>query len=112
MVDQATAPITTARLFHRFYEVIARHSPMATSKGKNIMVQRLEGDSQHPQLPSWRIHIIDWEKSGWYPTYWDHAMASCALRWDDDWCLWVQKALDPYPSEAAWLQIIRLELWS
>lgn len=76
------------------------------------MVQRLEGDSQHPQLPSWRIHIIDWEKSGWYPTYWDHAMASCALRWDDDWCLWVQKALDPYPSEAAWLQIIRLELWS
>ncbi|SMR49216.1 unnamed protein product [Zymoseptoria tritici ST99CH_1E4] len=79
---------------------------------RQTLPQRLEGDSQHPQLSTWRIHIIDWEKSGWYPTYWDHAMASCALRWDDDWCLWVQKALDPYPSEAAWLQIIRPELWS
>lgn len=79
---------------------------------KNIMVQRLDNHLESPHLSTWQIHILDWEKSGWYPTYWEYAIATCALQWNDDWCLWIQEALDPYPSEAAWLQTIRLELWS
>lgn len=49
---------------------------------------------------------------GWYPAYWEYGMAVCALRWDDDWCLWIDNVLEPFVSEAAWFQSRRLELWS
>lgn len=72
---------------------------------KNIMVQRDDSSNL-------KVIILDWEKSGWYPSYWEYCLAVSALRWDDDWCLWLEKALDPYVPEAAWLQAIRPELWS
>ncbi|GFF43412.1 hypothetical protein IFM58399_06942 [Aspergillus lentulus] len=59
-----------------------------------------------------QVVVIDWEKSGWYPAYWEYCLAYCALRFDDDWCLWVDKVLDPFVSEAALLYQIRLEFWS
>jgi len=72
---------------------------------KNIIVQRDDSSNL-------KVIVVDWEKSGWYPSYWEYCLAVCALRWDNDWCLWLEKALDPYIPEAAWLQAIRLELWS
>lgn len=80
---------------------------------KNIIVQRnLESHDDTSGKPGLDIFVIDWEKSGWYPIYWEYCLAVCALRWDDDWCLWLEQVLEPFASEAAWFQTIRLELWS
>ncbi|KAL2381324.1 hypothetical protein RJ035_006480 [Blastomyces gilchristii] len=83
------------------------------------------GDCQHKNImiqsdPQWmtannrtlEIVILDWEKSGWYSSYWEYCLAVCALCWDDDWGLWIEKMLDLFISEVSWLQILRLELWS
>ncbi|KAL4948021.1 phosphotransferase enzyme family protein [Aspergillus filifer] len=77
------------------------HQPTFTHgdfQRKNIIVQRAKDEAG--------------EKSGWYSSYWEYFLAVYALRWDDDWCLWVEKTLDPFVSEAAWLQTLHLELWS
>lgn len=55
---------------------------------------------------------LDWEKAGWYPSYWEYCLAICSLRWDNDWCLWVNQVLEPFVAEAAWIQALHLELWS
>ncbi|GFF93398.1 hypothetical protein CNMCM6936_009413 [Aspergillus lentulus] len=78
---------------------------------KNIMLQVKEGDAGDDSAKL-QVVVIDWEKSGWYPAYWEYCLAYCALRFDDDWCLWVDKVLDPFVSEAALLYRIRLEFWS
>lgn len=75
---------------------------------KNIIIrEKFQHDDERPQ-----VVLIDWEKSGWYPVYWEYCMAVCALRWDDDWPIWIDTILTPFVSEAAWLQSLRLELWS
>jgi hypothetical protein len=75
---------------------------------KNIIIrEKLQQDDDRT-----RVVLIDWEKSGWYPVYWEYCMAVCALRWDDDWPIWIDTLLMPFVSEAAWLQSLRLELWS
>lgn len=75
---------------------------------KNIMVRETNDQSKEEE----NLVIIDWEKSGWYPRYWEYCMAFCALRFDDDWPLWIDSILTPFLSEAAWLQSLRLSLWS
>lgn len=75
---------------------------------KNIIIR----EKSHQSKEGTRIVILDWEKSGWYPAYWEYCLAVCALRWDDDWSLWIDTFLTPFISEAAWLQSLRLELWS
>ncbi|EGC44568.1 phosphotransferase enzyme family protein [Histoplasma capsulatum var. duboisii H88] len=65
---------------------------------KNIMIQ------SNPQQTTasnqiLELVILDWEKSGWYPSYWEYCLAVCALCWDDDWGLWIEKMLDPFIPE-------------
>ena len=91
------------------------HGPTFTHgdfQRKNIIIQRHTEENGISGESNFRVFIIDWEKSGWYPSYWEYCLAVCALRWDDDWCLWIQKVLEPFVSQAGWLQTIRLELWS
>ncbi|EER36361.1 phosphotransferase enzyme family protein [Histoplasma capsulatum H143] len=95
---------------HIFYG----HEPTFTHgdcQRKNIMIQ---SDPQRTTTNNRALElvILDWEKSGWYPSYWEYSLAVCALRWDDDWALWIEKMLDPFISEVSWLQMLRLELWS
>lgn len=87
------------------HEAVFTHGDL---QWKNIMIR--EKDNQGNEEAS--LVIIDWEKSGWYPRYWEYCLAVCALRWDDDWSLWIDSILTPFVSEAAWLQSLRLELWS
>ncbi|PGH23155.1 hypothetical protein AJ80_02787 [Polytolypa hystricis UAMH7299] len=56
--------------------------------------------------------VIDWEFSGWYPSYWEYSRAvfACGL-WNDDWSHWVEKGLDPYLNEWTWMEMLK-ELWS
>jgi hypothetical protein len=63
-------------------------------------------------MDEFEVIIIDWEKAGWYPSYWEYCIAVSAMRWDDDWGFWIEKILKPYYPEAPWLQMLRLELWS
>ncbi|KAI6885883.1 hypothetical protein KC363_g2073 [Hortaea werneckii] len=73
---------------------------------KNVMVEKDQGGS------GWKVTILDWEFSGWYPSYWEYSMAFCALgKWDDDWCLHLRRILEPADSEAAWVKPIRLEMF-
>ncbi|KAI5455759.1 hypothetical protein BGZ63DRAFT_397905 [Mariannaea sp. PMI_226] len=69
---------------------------------KNIMVKEDGG-----------LVIIDWEAAGWYPEYWEYALAMFACgSWEDDWHESVGKILDEYPNEYAWFEMLRRELWS
>ncbi|KAI9801326.1 MAG: hypothetical protein M1825_003304 [Sarcosagium campestre] len=59
--------------------------------------------------------LLDWEFAGCYPSYWEYSRAMYACgRWDDDWCLWLNKIFAPdlYINEWAWMSMLLLELWS
>lgn len=77
---------------------------------KNIMVQRtsLQGDGCET---AFRLMIIDWEDSGWYPAYWESFVTFTNLRWDDDWASRVQDFLVPWPAETAALSMIYHDLF-
>ncbi|KAF6235290.1 hypothetical protein HO173_006484 [Letharia columbiana] len=121
--------------------VLCGHAPTLTHadfQRKNIIVQvvppkvGLWNDCQHqpngirdapprdglwtakrPVEEEFKVTIIDWEKAGWYPSYWEYGTALYAVgRWDDDWGLFLRDMLSPYYSEARWLQTLRFELWS
>jgi hypothetical protein len=57
--------------------------------------------------------LIDWESAGWYPSYWEYALAMFACGgWRDDWHKYVAGVLDEYPNEYVWFDMVRKELWS
>ncbi|EEQ34510.1 hypothetical protein McanMca71_002511 [Microsporum canis] len=58
------------------------------------------------------VTLIDWETSGWYPSYWEYSMAALATRWDDDWGDWLVRTIEPFDAEFPWLRMLYLELWS
>ena len=43
--------------------------------------------------------IIDWERSGWYPEYWDYAKALLIWHWQNDWTDYLVQILEPYHAE-------------
>ena len=46
--------------------------------------------------------LIDWESAGWYPEYWEYAVATVAAgAWKDDCHDYVAEMLDEYPNEYA-----------
>lgn len=68
---------------------------------KNILLQ-----------PDGRIALLDWAASGWYPTYWEYAVAVCAHRgWTNDWHSHISLFLDEYPNHFAWMSRLRMDRW-
>jgi len=55
------------------------------------------------------VTITDWEKAGWYPSYWKFCAESWSIRWDDDWPDHVRY---PYLIEYPWMEMLMQELWS
>ncbi|QSS65579.1 rho guanyl nucleotide exchange factor [Histoplasma capsulatum] len=88
--------IFTANVCHTFSMTTSQHLLMV--QRKNIMIR---SNPQHTTAGNQALElvILDWEKSGWYPSYWEYCLAVCALRWDDDWGLWIEKMLDPFIPE-------------
>ncbi|KAH7087680.1 kinase-like domain-containing protein [Paraphoma chrysanthemicola] len=95
-----------------FAVVFQNHEPTfshADFQRNNILMREREAqsDGANPELV-----LIDWEFAGWYPSYWDYARAIFACgRWEDDWADWVDKVLEPFRNEYAWMGILR-EMWS
>lgn len=66
---------------------------------KNIMLK-----------PDGGIAIIDWASSGWYPVYWEYAVAIAAHRgWTNDWSTHIGLFLDEYPNHFSWMLRLRME---
>ncbi|KAG6000195.1 hypothetical protein E4U43_001670 [Claviceps pusilla] len=56
------------------------------------------------------VSIIDWEMSGWWPSYWEY---TSVWLWGRGWLAWqdnVHKFLDPYPDELE-MERIRQRWW-
>ena len=100
-----------------FPSVLHEHPPVFSHgdfQRKNILLQKRsrcgkDGQATYEYDPV----IIDWEFAGWYPSYWEYSRGLYACgRWNDDWSLWVEKVLDPYLNEWAWMDMLLRELWS
>ncbi|KAB8226679.1 hypothetical protein BDV33DRAFT_186708 [Aspergillus novoparasiticus] len=106
--------------FFRHYlpRVLGGHSPTFTHgdfQRKDIMIQRESADSGHAdglETPRLKLTLIDWEESGWYSTFSEYCYTLTSLRWDYDWCLCVEKALEPCIPQALWFRTVRSEMWS
>ncbi|KAL9615667.1 MAG: hypothetical protein Q9160_009347 [Pyrenula sp. 1 TL-2023] len=67
---------------------------------KNIIIRNYKIDQS--DLEKLEVVLIDWESAGWYPSYWEYAIAIYASgRWDDDWSIWVESFLVPAYAEFA-----------
>ncbi|KAK3370802.1 phosphotransferase enzyme family protein [Lasiosphaeria ovina] len=73
------------------------------------------GDLQRKNIvvrDSGEIVLIDWESSGWLPSYWEYAVAMISEGdWRNNWHEYVADALDEYHNEYLWLSTIFRELW-
>ncbi|KAE8352300.1 kinase-like domain-containing protein [Aspergillus coremiiformis] len=71
---------------------------------KNIMVQEVE--SHEDGSPPFKITLIDWEISGWYPEFWDFCNATICCRFKPDWLELLPDILDDYPVEYLMMQVV------
>ena len=101
-----------------FKDVFQGHTPVFTHgdlQRKNIMLRGYPSTGMEAQreIKDIQIVLIDWETSGWYPSYWEYARAifSCG-RWDDDWNFWIDQILEPYRNEFSWMGHLLTEMWS
>jgi aminoglycoside phosphotransferase (APT) family kinase protein len=95
-----------------FPSILRDHPPIFTHgdfQRKNIILRSV-GDTEHDV----DLVLLDWEFSGWYPSYWEHSKTLFASWWDDDWGLWVNRIFAPdlYLNEWVWMRMLLLELWS
>lgn len=72
---------------------------------KNIIVDRIR--DSNIGTSSFKISIIDWEVSGWYPEYWEFCNATITGRLRADWLDMARSILTPYPNEYLMMHIIR-----
>ncbi|CAM6090447.1 unnamed protein product [Calypogeia fissa] len=101
-----------ASLYERaFRQFFCDHPPTFTHgdfQRKNIIV-RADGQA----LEDIEVVLIDWKYSGWYPSYWEYAMALIPnSKWDNDWDRWIAMILDEYLLEWSWMKIYVYDLFS
>ncbi|KAK4153045.1 kinase-like domain-containing protein [Chaetomidium leptoderma] len=52
--------------------------------------------------------FIDWERSGWYPSFWEYCLLmTCIDCREDDWWKYVPSVLDQYVAELGWMRTHR-----
>jgi serine/threonine protein kinase len=90
------APERHTAMFRRNFRAVFRgHEPVFTHANlllRNIMLR-----------PNGAPVIIDWEQSGWYPSFWEYCCAIVILLHEDDWNEWIYDILDEYPAELGWM---------
>ncbi|TVY25786.1 hypothetical protein LHYA1_G004602 [Lachnellula hyalina] len=102
-----------------FPYVLQGHPPVFTHgdiQRKNIMISKMaveDGENNRDVEGSLEVVVVDWETSGWYPSYWEYSKAMFACgRWYDDWNFWVGKIMDEHFTEWAWVDMVMRECWS
>lgn len=111
-------PPRKSEFYKRAFPSLFHGHPPVFSHGdfqlKNVMLRKQSRCGKDGQATcEYDPVIIDWEFAGWYPSYWDYFRAVYACgRWNNDWSLWVEKVLDPYYNEWAWMDMLYKELWS
>lgn len=75
---------------------------------KNILVEEVTGA---PNKKEFRVSLVDWEASGWYPAYWEYFLAFVSFMWEDDWCSKASGAVDTWPAETAMMKMFYQDLW-
>lgn len=55
------------------------------------------------------VVIIDWERAGWYPSFWEYCKTMFILDHEvlKDWWEYVPSILDQYVAELGWMRIHR-----
>jgi thiamine kinase-like enzyme len=96
-----------------FKDVFQSHVPVfshADFQRKNVLLRDSSTTTKTgsvADVTDRQIVIIDWEFAGWYPRYWEYARAMFACgRWDDDWNYWVDRTLEPFRNEYAWVEML------
>lgn len=101
----------------RLAPAVGNHSPVFSHTDllrKNVIVRET---SLPPSVDSGRkrdkeVVVVDWEDAGWYPAYWEYAVAFAGFVWyEDDWPNAVESILDPWCAEAAMLKMIIDDIW-
>lgn len=96
----------------RFYEkhlpsTLRNHRPTLTHgdvQRQNIMVTTRPSDTNAVGERSFDVSIIDWEKAGWLPDYWEAFCASALfdmVYWEEDWCWLTEQFLHVSAPELA-----------
>ncbi|KAF4615580.1 hypothetical protein G7Y89_g15293 [Cudoniella acicularis] len=112
-------PIGKAAFYERTLpQVLYNHPPTFTHgdlQRKNIIITRIPNVDESGTVVDDEVEVVllDWEVSGWYPSYWEYsrAMQGCG-HFEDDWHYWLGQILDEYLKEWAWANMMFLELWS
>ena len=73
-------------------------------QAKNILVEKLEG---HGESSRFKLTVIDWETSGWYPEYWEFCTAARSGRFRTDWIDTIQRIMPIYAKEFLKMHMIR-----
>lgn len=98
------------RALARVFQCHEPNFTYADIQRKNVMIRRVGPDNADG--PQYEVTLIDWEESGWYPSYWECSIAISTTRWDDDWDKWVVKILEPFDVKFPWLRMPYWDLWS
>ena len=102
-----------ADFYEQTFPYIFRDHPTVFTHGdfeqKNILLRSV-GDTENDV----DLILVDWEFSGWYPSYWEYSKALLAYGlWDNDWGIWVNRIFAPdlYLNEWVWLRML-LPSWN
>lgn len=71
---------------------------------KNIMVER--NGSCEDGSSDFKITLIDWNLSGWYPEFWDFCNSTLYCQFKPNWLELVPDILDQYPLEYLMMQVV------
>lgn len=93
--DSAYAVMVLPYLRRPYQAVFKGHYPVFTH-GDLQPVNIMLGDDG-------RVVIIDWERAGWYPSYWEYCITAMANNYCDDWGHWIHEFLDEYFAELGWM---------
>lgn len=96
----------------RFYEkhlpdALQNHRPTLTHgdvQRQNILITERPNHSTDKKERSFDVVLVDWEKAGWYPDFWEPFCTSSLfdlVYWEEDWCWLTERFLQVSAPELA-----------
>ncbi|OQE08962.1 hypothetical protein PENVUL_c008G04849 [Penicillium vulpinum] len=70
---------------------------------KNIVVERVFCDGGNTDF---KVTLIDWNLSGWYPEFWDFCNSTLYCQMKPDWLELIPDIFDQYPLEYLMMQVV------